>query len=64
MWHAGHTRINIDVLNAEQQLYAARRDWQKARAETLMQGLRLKAANATLAETDLHAINNLLETTQ
>lgn len=58
------TRINIDVLNAEQQLYAARRDWHKARADTLMQRLRLKAANATLAESDLHAINNLLEPIQ
>jgi outer membrane protein len=58
------TRINIDVLNAEQQLYAAERDWHKARAETLMQGLRLKAANATLAEADLGAINNLLESGQ
>lgn len=56
------SRINIDVLNAEQQLYTAERDWHKARAETLMQGLRLKAANATLAEADLSAINNLLET--
>ena len=55
------TRINIDVLNAEQQLYAVQRDWQKARADTLMQGLRLKAANATLDESDLHAINNLLD---
>lgn len=58
------TRINIDVLNAEQQLYAAQRDWHKARAETLMQGLRLKAANATLEEADLQAINNLLEAQQ
>jgi outer membrane protein len=58
------SRINIDVLNAEQQLYTAERDWHKARAETLMQGLRLKAANATLAETDLNAINNMLETGQ
>lgn len=56
------TRINMDVLNAEQQLYAARRDWHKARAETLLQGLRLKAANATLGEADLGAINELLET--
>lgn len=55
------TRINIDVLNAEQQLYAAQRDWHRARAETLMQGLRLKAANATLDEADLLAINDLLE---
>jgi outer membrane protein len=58
------TRINIDVLNAEQQLYAAQRDWHKARAETLMQGLRLKAANATLEEGDLQTINNLLEARQ
>ena len=57
------TRINIDVLNAEQQLYTAQRDWHKARADTLMQSLRLKAANATLTETDLYAINNLLEST-
>jgi len=55
------SRINIDVLNAEQQLYTAERDWHKARAETLMQGLRLKAANATLAESDLNAINNMLD---
>ncbi|MDO8777835.1 MAG: TolC family outer membrane protein [Burkholderiaceae bacterium] len=58
------TRINTDVLNAEQQLYAAQRDWHKARAETLIQGLRLKAANATLEEADLHAINDLLEKAQ
>ena len=32
-----------------------------ARAEALMQGLRLKAANATLDESDLLAINDLLE---
>jgi len=56
------TRINMDVLNAEQQLFAAQRDWYKARAETLIQGLRLKAANATLGEADLGAINELLET--
>ena len=56
------TRINMDVLNAEQQLFAAQRDWHKARAETLLQGLRLKAANATLGEADLSAINELLET--
>ncbi len=61
-WYDGQgTRINIDVLNAEQQLYTAQRDWQKARADTLMQGLRLKASNATLAESDLEAINHLLE---
>ena len=55
-------RINMDVLNAEQQLYAAQRDWYKARAETLLQGLRLKASNATLDEADLSVINGMLET--
>lgn len=58
------TRINMEVLNAEQQLYATQRDWHKARAEALIQGLRLKAANATLSEADLTAINDMLETTQ
>ena len=55
------TRINIDVLDAQQQLYAAQREWHQARAETLMQGLRLKAANATLDGVDLQAIHPFLK---
>lgn len=55
------TRINIDVLNAEQQLYAARRDLTRARMETLMQGLRLKAATGSLAEQDVIGVNALLD---
>lgn len=54
------TRINTDVLNAEQQLHAAQRDWHKARADVLMNGLRLKAATGELAELDLATINALL----
>lgn len=54
------TRINTDVLNAEQQLHAAQRDWHKARAETLMNGLRLKAAAGELSDADLATINALL----
>ena len=54
------TRINIDVLNAEQQLYAAQRDWFRARVETLMQSLRLKASGGLLEEADLAAVNRLL----
>ncbi|HSV53838.1 MAG TPA: TolC family outer membrane protein [Burkholderiaceae bacterium] len=54
------TRINIDVLNAEQQLYAAQRDLFKARAETILQGLRLKAAAGILEEADLRAVDQLL----
>lgn len=55
------TRINIDVLNAEQQLYAAQRDLAKSRAETLMSGLRLKASTGALDITDVEALNGLLE---
>lgn len=55
------TRINVDVLNAEQQLYAAQRDLARARYETLLQGLRLKAAAGRLTEEDLAAINTFLE---
>jgi outer membrane protein len=55
------TRINIDVLDAEQQLYAAQRDLAKSRAETLMSGLRLKASTGALDITDVEALNGLLE---
>lgn len=55
------TRINIDVLNAEQQLYTAQRDLFKARIDTLLQGLRLKAATGILQEADLQTINFLLQ---
>ncbi len=53
-------RINIDVLNAEQQLHTAQRDLSKARYETLLQGFKLKAAAGTLEEADLLAVNGLL----
>lgn len=53
-------RINIDVLNAEQQLYVTQRALARARYDTLMSGLRLKAAAGILQEADLVAINGLL----
>src|SRR5690606_19985223 len=53
-------RINLDVLNAQQQLYATQRDLAQARYRTLLDGLRLKAAGGILAEADLEAINRLL----
>jgi outer membrane protein len=53
-------RINIDVLNAQQQLYATQRDLAKARYDTLMNSLRLKSAAGTLQEQDLAQINALL----
>jgi outer membrane protein len=53
-------RINIDILNAQQQLYATLRDLARARYDTLMHGLRLKAAAGILQEGDLAGVNKLL----
>lgn len=54
-------RINIDVLNAQSQLYDTRQKLAKARLDTLVAQLKLKAAAGSLAEDDLAAINALLE---
>lgn len=53
-------RINIDVLNAQQQLYETQRQLSRARYDTLMDSLRLKASSGTLDEHDLMAVNALL----
>ncbi|GAB3379791.1 TolC family outer membrane protein [Massilia agri] len=53
-------RINIDVLNAQRQLYQTRTDLSRARYDTILNGLRLKAAAGSLRESDLAAVNNLL----
>ena len=53
-------RINSDVLNAEQQLYSTERDLDKARYDTVYQGLKLKAAAGELSERDLQGVNDLL----
>lgn len=53
-------RINIDVLNAEAQLFSTRRDLSKARYDTIMNGMRLKASTGTLSEDDVVQINTLL----
>jgi outer membrane protein len=54
-------RINIDVLNAENQVYVTRRDLAKATLDTLMAQLRLKAATGALGEDDVAQINALLD---
>ncbi len=54
-------RINIDVLNADNQVYVTRRDLAQAVLETLMSQLRLKAAVGTLSEDDVVAANALLD---
>jgi outer membrane protein len=53
-------RINIDVLNAQQQLYSTQRDLALARYNTITSQLRLKAAAGTLGEDDLVKVNQAL----
>jgi len=54
-------RINIDVLNADNQVFVTRRDLAKAVVDTLMSQLKLKAAVGTLSEDDVAAANALLD---
>ena len=54
-------RINIDVLNAQSQLYDTKQKLAKARLDTLGALLKLKASAGTLSEDDVAAINTLLE---
>ena len=53
-------RINIDVLNAQQQLFLTRRDLALARYNTITNNLRLKAAAGSLREEDLAEVNRAL----
>jgi outer membrane protein len=53
-------RINIDVLNAQQQVFSTLRDLSRARYDTILNGLRLKSASGTLTDADVEEINRLL----
>ena len=53
-------RINIDVLNSQQQLFSTKRDLARARYDTIMNGLRLKAAAGSLTDEDIEAVNRYL----
>lgn len=53
-------RINIDVLNAQTQLADTLQQLSRARYDTLLAQLRLKAAAGTLGDEDVQAINALL----
>ena len=53
--------INIDVLNAQSQLYQTKRDLAKARYDVLVGKLKLLQAVGTLTPQDLQPINNLLQ---
>ena len=53
-------RINIDVLNAQSQLFQTKRDLAKARYDVLVGSLKLRQANGSLRAEDLQGINALL----
>lgn len=52
----GGVRINLDLLNAQQQLFAARRDLAQAKYNYLLSYLRLRNAAGTLNTDDLHKV--------
>jgi outer membrane protein len=54
-------RINIDVLNAQQQLYQTKRDLSKAIYDTIMSGLKLRNAAGMLNDEDVQQVNAMLE---
>jgi len=53
-------RINIDVLNAQSQLFQTKRDLAQARYNVLLGQLRMRQANGTLTPQDLNALNAML----
>jgi outer membrane protein len=59
-YHVG-VRINLDVLNANTQLFNTERDLKKARYDFLMNGLKLKAASGSLQDEDILTVNALLQ---
>ena len=53
-------RVNLDVLNAQTQLFTTQRDLSKARYDVLLGGLRLRQAAGGLQAADINAVNGLL----
>ena len=53
-------RINIDVLNAQSQLFQTKRDLAQARYNVLLGSLRLRQASGGLTQDDVNAINALV----
>ncbi len=53
-------KVNLDVLNAQQQLFLTRRDLSRASYDLLLDGLKLKQAVGSLKVEDLTAVNALL----
>jgi len=53
-------RVNIDVLNAQTQLFQTQRDLFKSRYDVLVNSLRLRQSSGQLTPNDLLALNSLL----
>ncbi|MFM2066286.1 MAG: hypothetical protein RLZZ584_1195 [Pseudomonadota bacterium] len=53
-------RVNLDVLNAQTQLFSTQRDLAKARYDVVVNGLRLRQAAGTLSLDDVAEVNKLL----
>ena len=53
-------RVNLDVLNAQTQLFQTQRDLAKARYDVLVGNLRLRQAAGQLAPADVDSVNRLL----
>jgi outer membrane protein, protease secretion system len=57
----GGVRINLDLLNAQQQLYSSKRDLAQARYNYLLSYLRLRSAAGTLSADDVHVVASYFE---
>jgi protease secretion system outer membrane protein len=57
----GGVRINLDLLNAEQQLYTSQRDLAQARYTYLLALLRLHALSGQVGEEDVRLIAAYLQ---
>ena len=53
-------RVNLDVLNAQSQLFETRRDLSKARYDVIVNGLKLRQASGQLQPQDVRNIDALL----
>jgi len=53
-------RVNLDVLNAQTQLFTTKRDLAKARYDVLVNGLKLRQASGQLKPDDVAAVNAML----
>lgn len=53
-------RVNLDVLNAQAQLFAVQNDLAKARYDSIMTSLRLRQASGQLRPEDIAALDSLL----